>query len=206
MGTINTSTHQRQNGLSIKDLVTTGIFTALLWIAVFIPSIPFGINPLTTFYMPIGAALLAGPIFLLMVAKVPKRGPIAITGILIGVIFFFMGMHWAMDLGYIVCGILGDFIAGAGKYKSVKMNIFAYALLCLGATGTYIVYFIDPAGWTATMVSNGTSSSYIDTMNATASPIVLIIMFAGTIMVALLSGWAGKKLLKKQFEKAGITT
>lgn len=204
MNTIDTSTYQKQKGLSVKDLVTIGIFTALLLVAILIGGVPFGINPVTTFYQPLGSALLAGPIFLLLAAKVPKRGPIAIAGILLGGIFFFMGMHWGMDLGYAVCGIIADFVAGSRNHKSVKMNILAYAILCLGATGSLTIYFIDPAGWSAVMLSKGTSSGYIDTMSAVASPIVLIVMITGTIVVALLSGLAGKKLLKKQFEKAGI--
>ena len=42
-------------------------------------------------------------------------------------------------------------------------------------------------------------------MNDTASMTVLAIMIVGTILVAWLSGFVGSKLLKKQFEKAGIT-
>ena len=45
----------------------------------------------------------------------------------------------------------------------------------------------------------------INTMNDTASMTVLAIMIVGTILVAWLSGFVGSKLLKKQFEKAGIT-
>ncbi|MCH3916012.1 MAG: MptD family putative ECF transporter S component [Spirochaetia bacterium] len=197
--------YANQRGLTIKDLVTTGIFSALLWMAMFIASIPFGINPMTTFYMPIGSALLSGPIFLLLIAKVPKRGPITIAGILLGIIYFLLGMHWGMDLGYIICGIIADIIAGSKKYKSTRMNIVAYAILCLGGTGTYLVYFINPSSWATTMMEGGTTQSYIETMNAMASPIVLIIMFVGTIAIASLSGLVGKKLLKKQFKKAGIT-
>ena len=55
------------------------------------------------------------------------------------------------------------------------------------------------------MLANGTTQSYIDTMNSVAGPAVIIGMYVGTFLVAFLSGWVGKKLLKKQFEKAGIT-
>lgn len=194
-----------KKGLSVKDLVTTGIFSALLCIAMFLCGIPFAINPVTAFYTSVGSAILGGPIFLLLVAKVPKRGPIIIAGILIGLVSFLTGMHWGQDLGYVISGILADLIAGSRKYKSVKLNILAYAVFCCGLTGAYLVYFIDPAGWTATMLANGTTQSYIDTMNAAAGPAVLIGMYVGTFLVAGLSGLVGKKLLKKQFERAGIT-
>ena len=198
-------TYLNKKSLTVKDLVTTGIFSALLCIAMFLCGIPCAINPVTTFYTSVASAILGGPIFLLLVAKVPKRGPIIIAGILIGLVSFLTGMHWGQDLGYVISGILADLIAGSKKYKSIKLNILAYAVFCCGLTGAYIVYFIDPAGWTAAMLANGTTQSYIDTMNSVAGPAVIIGMYAGTFLVAFLSGWVGKKLLKKQFEKAGIT-
>lgn len=198
-------TYLNKKGLTVKDLVTTGIFSALLCIAMFLCGIPCAINPVTTFYTSVASAILGGPIFLLLVAKVPKRGPIIIAGILIGLVSFMTGMHWGQALGYVITGILADLIAGSRKYRSVKLNILAYAVFCCGLTGAYIVYFIDPVGWTATMLAGGTTQSYIDTMNSVANPAVLIGMYAGTFLVAGLSGLVGKRMLKKQFEKAGIT-
>lgn len=55
------------------------------------------------------------------------------------------------------------------------------------------------------MLNNGTEQSYIDTMNASAPSWLLVVIIAGTLTVAALSGWVGGKMLKKQFEKAGIT-
>ena len=49
------------------------------------------------------------------------------------------------------------------------------------------------------MLKNGTEQSYIDTMNASAPSWLLV------LAVAAFSGWVGGKMLKKQFEKAGIT-
>lgn len=191
--------------LSAKDLITIGIFSALLFIAQMIGGTPLAMNPLTTFYTPAGSALLAGPIFMLLVAKVPKRGPITIVGLIIGIMLFLTGMHWGMYLGCMICGIIADFIAGIKKYKSKIMNSIAYMVLSFGGIGTFIVYFIDPAAWSAVMVKGGTSQNYIDTMNAGATPSILIYIFASTALIALLSAWGGNILLKKQFEKAGIT-
>lgn len=194
-----------QKGLTVKDLVTTGIFSALIWVTMLIGGGVFAPNPLLTFYMPLGGALLGGPIFLLLVAKVPKRGPIAIAGILAGLIFFATGMHWAMDLGYILGGILGDLIAGTKNHRSVKLNIAAYICLCLGATGSYIAFFADPAAWSSLMLNGGTAQSYLDAMNGAAQGWMLPVILLGTVVVGAFSGFVGRMLLKKQFEKAGIT-
>ena len=79
------------------------------------------------------------------------------------------GMHWAFALGYMIMAIVADFVAGAGQYKSKKLNSLSYILFSLGGTGSYIVFFVDPNGWAQTMLGNGTEQSYIDTMQATAN-------------------------------------
>ena len=63
-------------------------------------------------------------------------------------------------------GIVADFVAGAGQYKSKKINILSYILFSLGGTGSYLVFFADPEGWAQTMLGNGTEQGYIDTMQA----------------------------------------
>lgn len=85
-----------------------------------------------------------------------------------------------------------------------KKNEFGFALFG-GPMGTYIAYFVDPEGWASTMLQNGTTQEYINAMNDAAAWWVLVIMIVGTALIAWLSGLVGCKLLRKQFEKAGIT-
>ena len=192
-------------GLSVKDLVTTGIFTALVFVFILIGGMFFATNPVLTFFMPAGSGLLAGPAFLLMIAKVQKRWSLSIMGVVICIIWFVTGMHWAFVLGYLLMAIVADFVAGAGKYRSKKLNSLAYILFSLGSTGTYILFFVDSNGWAQTMLGNGTEQSYIDTMQATANTGILVAMFAAVLITSAISAFVGCKLLKKQFEKAGIT-
>lgn len=103
-----------KNSLTVKDLVTTGIFSALFLVFALVGGIFFAPNPVLTFYMPIGSALLCGPVYLLLLAKVPKRGTATILGVILCVVWFVTGMHWAMALGYLVMGIAADITAGAG--------------------------------------------------------------------------------------------
>lgn len=55
------------------------------------------------------------------------------------------------------------------------------------------------------MLGNGTEQSYIDTMRSTGTIWIMVIMLVGTILAASVSAFVGCKMLKKQFEKAGIT-
>ena len=188
-------------GLSVKDLVTTGIFTALLFVFIMVGGVFFATNPMLTFFMPAGSALLAGPVYLLMIAKVHKRWSITIMGVIMAIIWFVTGMHWAFALGYLIMAVVADFVAGTKQYKSKKIN----SLSSLGGTGSYLVFFADPQGWAQTMLGNGTEQSYIDTMQATANAGIFIAMFAALLVTASISAFVGCKMLKKQFEKAGIT-
>ena len=61
------------------------------------------------------------------------------------------------------------------------------------------------SGWAKTMLGNGTEQSYIDTMRSTGTVWIMVVMLAGTILAAAVSAFIGCKMLKKQFEKAGIT-
>ena len=194
-----------KEGLTVKDLVTVGIFSALFLVFALVGGIFFAPNPVLTFYMPVGSALLCGPIYLLMLAKVQKRLAVTILGTLLCIVWFATGMHWAMALGYLAMGIVADLVAGSGQYKSKKSNSLSYILLSLGGTASYLVFFADPEGWAKTMLGNGTEQSYIDTMRDTGTAWILVIMLAGTILAAAVSAFVGCRMLKKQFEKAGIT-
>ena len=155
--------------------------------------------------MPVGSALLCGPVYLLMMAKVQKRWAATILGVILCIVWFVTGMHWAMALGYLIMGIVADLAAGTGQYKSKKINSISYILLSLGGTASYLVFFADPDGWAQTMLGNGTEQSYIDTMRSTGTIRIMVIMLVGTILAASVSAFVGCKMLKKQFEKAGIT-
>ena len=130
---------------------------------------------------------------------------LTIIGVIISLLSLIMGMHWGMCVGGLIGAFLADMIAGAKNYRSKKLNILSYIVYSFGPMGTYIAYFADPEGWASTMLQNGTTQEYINAMNNAAAWWVLIIMIVGTALIAWLSGLVGCKLLRKQFEKAGIT-
>lgn len=193
-----------KKGMTVKDLVTVGIFSALFLVFAFVGGIFFAPNPVLTFYMPVGSALLCGPVYLLMLAKVQKRFAVTGLGAILCIIWFVTGMHWAMALGYLIMEIVADLVAGAGQYKSKKINSLSYILISLGGTASYLVFFANPDGWAKTMLGNGTEQSYIDTMRNTGTVWIMIIMLAGTVLAAAFSAFVGCKMLRRQFEKAGI--
>ncbi|EPF31834.1 hypothetical protein HMPREF9194_02189 [Treponema maltophilum ATCC 51939] len=193
-----------RKGLSVKDLVTTGIFSALMLVFTMAGGMFFAANPILTFYMPMGCALLCGPVYLLLVAKVHKRWSITVLGVIVGFFFFVTGMHWSMALGNAGMGIIADITAGFGNYKNKKLNALSYMLFMLSNTFTYLIFFIDRDKWISAMLKKGTDASYIETMSSSATPWMPVLIVGGTLLVAAFSAWVGGKMLKKQFEKAGL--
>ena len=63
-----------KKSLTVKDLVTTGIFSALFLAFALVGGIFFAPNPVLTFYMPVGSALLCWPVYLLLLARCPSAG------------------------------------------------------------------------------------------------------------------------------------
>lgn len=104
-------------GLTVKDLVTTGIFTALLFVFVLVGGVFLQRIPCLLFHA--GRRWAAcWPHLSLLIAKVHKRWSLSIMGVIMGIIWFVTGMHWAFALGYLIMAIVADFVAGAGQYKS----------------------------------------------------------------------------------------
>lgn len=194
----------KENKLQVKDLIMIGVFSALYFVFNMVGGMPFAMNPVLTFYQPMGSAFLSGIIFMFLIAKAPKRGTISILSIIMCILRFATGMHWAMGVGTLIAGIVAEIIAGSKSYKNKAMNMFSFGIFALGDIGTFLVYFIDPKSWSNAMIKKGTDVSYIESMNAAAADWMIYAIVIGTFVIALLSAWIGMKLLKKQFEKAGI--
>ena len=194
-----------KKGLTARDLVTCGVFIALYFVFMMVGSMLFAPNPVLTFLMPAGAALLTGPIYLLLVAKVPKHGPIIILGVVEGLIMFVTGMYWLWAVALVVLGVVADLIAGAGRFRNKNLNLVRFLVFSLNPMGSYLMLWIDPSGYTSYLAGKGTEQAYLDTMVSTGAGWVLPGMIALTLVCALVSALVGRRLLKKQFEKAGVT-
>lgn len=192
-------------GLTARDLVTVGIFTALYLVFMIGGSALFAPNPVLTFWMPAAAALLTGPVYLLLIAKVPKHGPLAILGVVEGLVLFATGMYWGWSLSCVVLGIVADIIAGAGTFRKKVLNFTAFVVYSLSPMGSYLMLWVDPGAYASYLVGKGTEQAYMDTMMSTATDWMLPAMALATVACAVVSGLVGMRLLHRQFEKAGVT-
>jgi energy-coupling factor transport system substrate-specific component len=192
-------------GLTARDLITTGVFIALFFAVTMVGGIFTAPNPVLTFAMPATVALLTGPVYLLLIAKVPKRGPVTILGAVMGLLMFVTGMYWLWAVAYLVCGIAADLIAGAGRFTNRTLNVVSFLVFSLNPLGSYLMLWLNADAYAGYLVGKGTDRAYMDTMIASGTGWVLPAMIVGIIVCGLASALLGQWLLRRQFEKAGVT-
>jgi energy-coupling factor transport system substrate-specific component len=190
--------------LTMRDQVNCGIFIALFFVFHTLGGILFAPNPVLTFLMPASIALLTGPVYLLLVAKVPKHGPIIILGIIMAFVMFIMGMYWLWSVSYLIFAVIADRVAGVRHFRSKAFNTASFVIFSLNPLGAYIMLWVNPAIYFSYLMEKGTPQKYVDVMSATAQWWMLPAMAASITLCALLSATLGHSLLRRQFQKAGI--
>lgn len=126
------------DGLRGKDLITIGIFTAIIFILSLLANILGGIHPLTWLFSPAVAAIFTAIPFMLLATKVQKPFAILITGVIMGLIFLVMGMFpitlplWLFQENFIAqitaFGLPADYLAAVISYTSPVMLLLMYLL------------------------------------------------------------------------------
>ena len=83
-----------QKKLQTKDFISIGIFSLIYSVVAFVVGGIAQMTPLTFPLMPACIALFTGTVFMLYVAKIPKRGALTCLGVIGGILLFITGMIW----------------------------------------------------------------------------------------------------------------
>ena len=192
--------------LTIPDLISIGVFTAIYFVLVTIAT--FGsallIPGFSTILLPAIVALISGSVYMLMVAKLQKFGGITTFGVVMG-LFFFVSGHFALSfVANIVCGVVADFIAKASDYKSKKGILLSYVVFSYGLTGPILPLWFMKDAYVAQLIAKGKDSVYIDSLFSNINMGTFAICMISILVLAVIGGVFGQKMLKKHFVKAGI--
>ena len=196
------------NKLTVPDLISTGVFTALYFVLVAVATVSSvvifpGFNNVV---LPAFCALISGSVYMLLVAKVQKFGAISIMGIVMGVFFMTSGHFIVSFAANIVMGIVADFVAKAGDYKSKNGILASYVIFSYGLFGPVLPMWFMKDAYVANLEARGKDASYISDLFANINQATFGIAVAATLICALIGGWFGQKMIKKHFVKAGIVS
>ena len=196
----------KTNKLTVPDLISIGVFTALYFVLVTIATFAsVAIFPgFNNVVLPAFCALISGCVYTLLVVKLQKFGGISVMGIVMGLFFMISGHFIISFAANIVMGIVADCVAKVGKYKSKKWIILSYVLFSYGLFGPVIPMWFMKDAYVANLVARGKDAVYIAELFANINMVTFVLAVVATLICALVGGWFGMKMIKKHFVKAGI--
>lgn len=191
--------------LTIPDLISIGVFTAIYFVLVTVATFACALLPgVGNIVLPAAAALISGSVYMLLAAKLQKFGGISIMGLVMG-LFFFVSGHFVLSFAAnIVCGVLADFVAKLSDYRSKKGLLASYVVFSYGLTGPILPLWFMKDAYIANLTARGKDATYIDTLFALINGGSFVVCIVAILVCAVLGGLFGQKMMKKHFEKAGI--
>ncbi|SFA97143.1 energy-coupling factor transport system substrate-specific component [Acetitomaculum ruminis DSM 5522] len=195
---------ENNNRLSAKDLINTGIYTAIYAVVMFAFTIVTSFAPITYVLLPAFLAIICAPIYMLFITKVKTFGMITIMGILIGILMMFVtGNSWIMFVFCALLGLISDLITKAGGYSSKSMASFGYYIFSFWPISSFFqIWFMRDKYFDTVVASMG--QNYADGLKAITPYWIIPVMFIYTFVAAIIGGLIAGKINKKHFAKAGI--
>lgn len=191
--------------LKAKDFINTGIFSILFIIIFFICIMCMGLTPYTQPFGMALTALIAGPVYMVLRAKVAKPGGILLFGAVYALVLFGTGAGWIIPAAAIAGAIVAELISGAGKYLSFKLNTVGYGIMMAAiAGGSYIPQLAMKKYYTELAVGNGVENDTMVKMVEFITGPVLTVALVVTFLCAVIGAFIAKSMFKKHFIKAGI--
>jgi energy-coupling factor transport system substrate-specific component len=192
----------KENKLTSKDLITTGIYTALYIACIFVVGMFNAIPIFYPIFMFVGPLIIGIPMILYFL-KIEKFGMLTITGVIMGVFFYISGYTWISLACIIPAALLADIVLKIGGYKKFKSITLSYMCISLGIiAGPANLIFAGESYWDNIRKSMG--DQYADQlakyMPDWMFPVGLILLAIGAFFGALL----GRQMMNKHFKKAGI--
>ena len=159
-----------------------------------------GISMVLNMYSVAVVAVLSAPLYMLIMAKVHKKGAVLLTFAIVGILWGLFGgifvLIWMLGIG-----VVGEVLASKSKYQNYKMLTVSFGLYSVGYyLGAIAPLYYYPAFWYGFDRPKETVDAMIAAAHSTAGlaaiPVTLIAIVIGAVIA--------KRMLKKHFEKAGV--
>ena len=194
----------KSNRLKAKDFITIGIFAAILFAVEFAFGMLGYIHPYIVAAFVVILPLASGIPMMLFYTKVEKFGMITILSVLLAIIMFVGGMGYLGAPLIIASGLIADFIAKSGKYKSFKKIVVSFGVFNLWICANYFPILVTADSYRQDLIDGGYSAEYVNNLfgaiNIKTIGVLIVLCFIFGCIGAVL----GKAVVKKHFEKAGI--
>ena len=190
--------------ISAKDLMTVGLFTAIIFILSMAAGM-LGFIPILIPFLTVIVPLLCGIPFMLFLTKTKKFGMITIMGTLCGFLLGIMGMgvYWVTATG-IIAGFCADLIFRSGNYASAKKGVLSHAVFSQWAFESMIPIVVTRDAYFAKLINGGYGEEYANALMRYVPDWSLIPILVAGFIAGIVGALIGKAVLKKHFVRAGI--
>ena len=160
----------KRRGMSGKDVITVGIFSAIYFVINFAFMLLGGLHPLLWILMPGFIALFTGIPYLMMCAKVQKVGSVLLMGLITGLIYYVTGQFTIVILVTFVlaCG-LAELARGITHYHSMAGNLVSFVLFSVGMVGSPLPIWLMREDFLRQITEQGMPADYVNTLEALSS-------------------------------------
>lgn len=190
--------------INAKDLMTIGLFTAIIFILSMAVGM-LGFIPIFIPFLTILIPLVCGIPFMLFLTKVKKFGMITIMGTLCGFLLGIMGMgvYWVTATG-IIAGFLADLIFRSGNFTSAKKSVWCHAVFSQWAFGAIVPIVVTRDAYFAKLIAGGYGEEYANTLMSYVPDWSLLPILIAGLIFGIIGALIGKAILRKHFVRAGI--
>lgn len=186
--------------MNVRDYITAAIMYVLMFLVYAGVGAPIGMTVAGSLFVFAACAVVWGTIFILLFAKVNKKGVVLLFGLIWAAmqLMSFWGVAIVIAIGAVIAELLWD---------KLDRRKFSTMLLCF----TVQVIFLY-LGMTLPLIFMkdmylAAVSAYADLYSTVFDMLIGPMFFVGlaaTVVGCIVGAFLGKLLLKKHFEKAGI--
>lgn len=189
--------------LTTRDLISAGAFGAIYLVLLTVLSTVLSVIPILFLGIPLIAGVILGSVYMLYTLKVPRRGAVLILAILVGLI---TSMSTIYPLFFaILWGVIAEIILAGERRKSANALVASYCVFNLTSMGPFFALVVaKDAFLESCAVYYG--EDYAATLDAMTPSWIIIVFVVLALLGGLLGGLLGKRILKKHFIKAGISS
>ena len=195
----------KSRGMSGKDVITVGIFSAIYFVINFAFMLLGGLHPLLWILMPGFIALFTGIPYLMMCAKVQKVGSVLLMGLITGLIYYVTGQFTVViQVSFVLACGLAEITRVITHYRSMAGNLVSFVLFSVGMAGSPLPIWLMREDFLRQITEQGMPADYVNTLAALSSNGMLIVLFLAPVVGAVIGGILARAMFRKHFEKAGL--
>ncbi|MCR4554903.1 MAG: MptD family putative ECF transporter S component [Succinivibrionaceae bacterium] len=191
----------KQPFITVRDLIDTGIFTALIFL-ICILIMPIGFIPVLMPFYCVFIPLASGIPWMLFSVRVKHFGPVLLMSVLLGILLFITGMGmWPVPVAA-AGGFMAELIRRRRNFTSLRWHCAGHAVFSIWCFGSFIPLIFTPDSWSEASAAYG--PEFIESVKSVAQLWMAPVLIVACVVSGWAGGLAGSKMLKIHFLRAGI--